>query len=100
MEWDDLRSEINEIFLNRSEKLDLNPRLELEFIEEAPIEGENVYGQAFPNENRVWLEVVAPDASDNEILEILCHELIHLKYPELDHDLKSFKGRVKQCVKA
>lgn len=100
MEWDGLRNEINEVFLNRSEKLGLNPRLELNFIDDAPVEGENVYGEAFPNENRVWLEVVAPDASDNEILEILCHELIHLKHPEMNHDSKSFEGMVRQCMKA
>ncbi len=99
MEWIELRNDINEIFTTKSEKLGLNPKLELQFIEDAPIDGEFVYGEAFPNENRVWLEVVAPEASDEEILEILCHELVHLKHPELDHDSKNFEAMVKQYMK-
>ena len=82
MKWIELRNEINEMFSQKSEKLGLKPGLELHFIEDAPVEGEPVYGEAFPDENKIWLEVVAPDASNKEILKILSHELIHFRHSE------------------
>ncbi|MDO9538166.1 MAG: hypothetical protein Q7J68_07590 [Thermoplasmata archaeon] len=100
MEWNELRDEINRMFSQKAKKLSLNPTLDLNFIEDTSIIGENVFGEAFPNENRVWLEVVAPDASDKQILKILCHELIHIKHPDWNHDSQLFKKAVSQCMKA
>lgn len=100
MEWIELSNEINEMFSQKAKKLGLNPKLDLNFIEDTPIIGENVFGEAFPDENRVWLEVVAPEASDREILKTLCHELIHIKHPDWNHDSQIFKKAVNQCMKA
>ena len=97
MEWNSVRQEILEIFKDKSEKLGINPDLEIEFIEDAPVLGEYVYGEAFPDINKVWLQIVAPDASDDKIMEIVCHELIHIKYTELDHNKPKFQKMVEQC---
>ena len=99
MEWNDLHKEIENIFHKKSEKLGLRPDIEIQFIEDTPVEGEFVFGEAFPDENKIWLEVVAPDASTNEITEIVSHELIHLKFPELSHDSKEFEDKVRECMK-
>ena len=98
MKWNELRRDIEDLFRKKSEKLDIRPNLDLHLIEDAPVEEEHVYGEALPNENKLWLEVVAPDASDNEILEILCHELVHLKYPGWDHESDESNKKVKECM--
>jgi len=45
-----------------------------------------VFGEAFPFEEppRVWLEVVALDASTEELSHVICDELIHIKHPEFE----------------
>lgn len=100
MEWDVLRKGIEDIFHKKSEKLGIRANLELHFTDYAPVEGEYVYGEAFPDENKVWLEVVALDASTTEIMEHICHELIHMKCPDLSHDSNKFKQMVRQCMNA
>uniref|UniRef100_A0A7V3N6J1 M48 family peptidase n=1 Tax=candidate division CPR3 bacterium TaxID=2268181 RepID=A0A7V3N6J1_UNCC3 len=66
-----------------------------------PVVGENVYAEAFPFENppRVWIEVW-PDATGKEITEIVCHELAHIKHPELNEESEEFKKKVKACMRA
>jgi len=95
MYWENLRRKMEEIFDKKSKKIGLNAKMEIHFIEDAPIIGEYVYGEAFPDKNKIWLEVVAPDASIREITKIICHELIHLKYPELSHDSEIFEKLVR-----
>ena len=62
--------------------------LELNTIGSPPIVGENVYGEAFPFENppRIWLEIFVLDAMMKKIVKILCHELAHIKHPELPEE--------------
>jgi predicted metal-dependent hydrolase len=73
--------------------------MDIEFIEDSPIADEFVYGEAFPDKNKIWIEVVAPYASMKEITQIICHELIHLKFPKLNHDSKIFEKMVRDCMK-
>lgn len=89
--------EIREIFARMAQKLGLDPTFDLNFIDDTPIIGEHVFGEAFPDENRVWLEV-APEATDEEIQRTICHELIHLKYPEMDHDSAEFEVEVRKLT--
>lgn len=98
MYWEDLRKKMEEIFYKKSKKIEINAKMEMQFIEDAPITGEYVYGEAFPDKNKIWLEVVAPDASIREITKIICHELIHLKYPELNHDSEIFKKLIRDYM--
>ena len=98
--WDELREEIIEVFNARTREMGLPADMELNIIEDAPVDGEYVYGEAFPEENRIWLEVVGPDASDDEIMETICHELVHLEHPELDHDSEVFEIIVKRSMRA
>jgi predicted metal-dependent hydrolase len=72
--------------------------MNLEFIEDAPIVDEYVYGEAFPDKNKIWIQIVAPYASVKDITQIICHELIHLKFPELDHDSNIFENMVRDCM--
>lgn len=88
------KEKIKKIFAEKLEKFSLKANLDLEFIERRPIEDENVYGEAFPEEKRVRLEVFAPDATDEEIEWNICHELVHIKYPELSHDDPQFDEKV------
>ncbi len=90
MDWDDLRCEIEGIFRVQAEGMGQDATMDLHLIEDTPIDGEYVFGEAFPDVNRIWLEVVAPDASSEKITEIICHELVHLKCPDLDHDSEVF----------
>jgi hypothetical protein len=99
MAWEDLRKEIIEIFQKKSKKLCMQVKMELDFIEDPPIVDEYVYGEAFPNENRIWLQVVAPYASIREITMTICHELVHLKNPTLNHDSKKFENLVRNYMK-
>lgn len=59
----------------------------------------NVYGEAFPEEGRVKLEVFAPKVKDEEIEWNICHELVHIKHPELSHNDPQFNEEVKQYLK-
>lgn len=94
---DGLRDEIFEMFDAKSREMGLVANLDLNIIEDAPIVGEFVYGEAFPGENRIWLEVVGPDASDDDILETICHELLHIKYPQTNHNSEMFLFKELRC---
>lgn len=98
---DELRKKIEKIFEEKKKKLRVEANLDLRFINDVPIIGDNVYGEAFPFEKppRVWLEVFAPDAKTTEIVEHICHELIHIKYPELREEDRKFKRKIKECTK-
>jgi hypothetical protein len=65
--------------------LGVKATLDLNFIEDTPLIDKSVYGEAFPFEKppRVWLEIFALDATPQEITEIVCEELIHIKHTEL-----------------
>lgn len=93
-----LRKEIEKLFEEEKRKLGVEARLELNFLENTSVVGYNVYGEAFPPEKKVVLEVFAPDAIIEEIEEITCHELVHLKYPELDEDSKELEEKVLNCL--
>ena len=97
--WDELREEIIDTFNARSREMGLAADIDLSIIEDASIDGEFVYGEAFPEEDRVWLEVVGPDASVDEIIETIYHELVHLNHPEWDHDSLEFEATVKRCMR-
>jgi len=99
MSWEELRTDIERIFLRKMKKAGLFVSLDLHFIEDAPIVGDNVYGEAFPSEGRIWLEVVAPEASRREITETICHECVHMLRPDLDHDSEEFTRLVNELCK-
>jgi len=94
MQWNELRNEIEDIIREKSSTLGLTVVFDVNFIENAPIDGEYIYGEAFPEKNRIWLEVVAPDISMDEITETICHELIHLKFPNINHNSPMFNALV------
>lgn len=66
-----------------------------------PVVGENVYAEAFPFENppRIWIEVW-PEATNREIAKIVCHELVHIKHPELGEESEEFKKKVQTYMRA
>ena len=99
MAWDELRSEIIEMFVTKTTEMGLAADIDLSIIEDAPVDSEFVYGEAFPEEGKVWLEVVGPDASDDEIMETICHELVHLKHPGWGHESEVFEAMVKYCMR-
>jgi hypothetical protein len=65
-----------------------------------PVVGENVYAEAFPFENppRIWIEVW-PEATNREIAKIVCHELVHIKHPELAEESEEFKKKVQTYMR-
>lgn len=95
----DVKQKINRIFQKKKQHLGIEVKLEIHFLENAPIIGENIYGESFPFENppRVRLEVFAPDVTRKEIIETICHELIHIKYPNLNHEDKEFLEKIVHC---
>lgn len=80
----EIRHDVERIFEEKKHRLYVEARLELGFLDHVPIVGKNVYGEAFPFEKppRVRIEVFAPDATTQEITEIVCEELLHVKHPE------------------
>ncbi len=98
---EDIEQETRKIFQKKKQLLDVEAELDLNFIDDMPMVGENIYGEAFPHEKppRVWLEVFAPDVTKKEIVETICHELIHIKYPNLNHEDKEFLEKVDYCKK-
>lgn len=91
---------IRKIFNGKKNLLKLNNTdLDLVFIWNRPIIGENIYAQAFPNENRIKMEVFAPELTENDIIENVCHELIHIKNPNIDHHEKKFEEKVQRIKK-
>ncbi|GBE56252.1 hypothetical protein BMS3Bbin16_00452 [archaeon BMS3Bbin16] len=82
----DVKKEIEWIFEDKKTKLNIDVNLEIIFIEHPTIEGSFVYGEAFPFEKppRVRLEVVAIDATYEELNMVISDELIHIKHPEIE----------------
>lgn len=79
----EVRREVEQIFEDEKHKLGVEAVLDLGFLDRTPITGKNVYGEASPFEEppRVKIEVFAPDATDEEITEVVLHELVHVKCP-------------------
>lgn len=98
--WEDVRNEVEEIFDKKCKKIGVEAILELELIDRPPhVDEFFVYGEAFPEEHRIWVEIDSPEASTEEITETICHELLHIKSPELDHSSREFKRKVKEYMK-
>ncbi len=103
----EIKQKVERIFEEKRRKIGLGEvKLEVNVVDVAtvggpPVVGENVYAQAFPNETppRVWLEIWPLDATDKEITETICHELIHIKHPELGEESEKFKKKVQTCKK-
>ena len=105
----EVKKDIERIFEEKKTQLEVEAKLDVVFIDYAPIEGEFVYGEAFPFENppRVRLEVVALDATIEEITKVLCDELIHITEPELEQyipgtlkERKKFKNKIRLCIES
>lgn len=92
------REKIEKIFAKKSERFPFEAELGLKFIEKRPIVDENVYGEAFLEEKKISLEIFAPEASDKEIEKNICHELIHIKNPNLSHDDPQFDKKVNRYL--
>ena len=93
--WEELEEEIAAMFHAKTKEAGLKAYLDLTIMEDAPIDEEFVYGEAFPDEGRVMLDVVGPYASDEEIMETICHELVHMMHPEWDHYSNEFEEAVR-----
>jgi len=74
------------------------PKITISLIENSSTMGMYVFGEAFPSEHRIWIEIVTTFATDKAIIKLICHELVHLKYPELFHTAK-FNKIVNDCYK-
>jgi len=98
--WEDVRNEVEEIFDKKCKKIGVEAVLELELIDRPPrVDEFFVYSESFPEEHRVWIEIVSPEASTEEITEAICQELLYIKSPELDCSSREFKRRLKECMK-
>lgn len=88
---EELEGDVKQIFEDNRREMGIDKiSLQVEVAMEGwgpPVVGENVYAEAFPFENppRIWMQVW-PDATDKEIAKTVCHELIHIKRPELDEE--------------
>ncbi|MEM2100326.1 MAG: hypothetical protein QXP45_03190 [Thermoproteota archaeon] len=86
---EEVRAEVEEIFEKKKREIGVEATLKLSFLADFPIIGEYVYGEAFPPEKRVVLEIYAPYATKRKIMKVICEELLHIKHPEiLDHGPK------------
>jgi hypothetical protein len=96
---DEVRRDIERFFEEKKRELGVEARLQLEFLDHAPIVGKNVYGEAFPFEKppRVSIEMFAPDATNKEITKVVCEELLHIKHPELSEE--KIRGMVPACAR-
>jgi hypothetical protein len=103
----DIMKEIDDIFENKKKEFGIEAKLDLIFLDHPPIVGKFVYGEAFPFERppRIRLEVVAIDATAEEITTVLCDELVHIKYPELEQyipgtleEREEFKEKIQEIV--
>jgi len=100
----EVRERVEKIFKKKMKQLGVKAGLQLNMVRSIwgpPVVGENVYGEAFPFEKppRVWLEVFAPDATEKEITETICHELVHIKYPELKDGDPELERKIQACVR-
>lgn len=101
----EIRREVKSVFEDKKHKLGIDASLDLRITKSVwgpPVVGENVYGAAFPFEkpSRVWIEVFVPNATKKEIVKTVCHELIHIKHPELGEDSVEFKRKAYECIKS
>lgn len=85
----EVRREVERIFEEEKRRLGVGAVLDLHFIDRTPVVGKNVYAEAFPFEEppRVWMEVFAPDATTEEITEIVIHELGHILCPHCTEEM-------------
>ncbi|MEM2915274.1 MAG: hypothetical protein QXH91_07740 [Candidatus Bathyarchaeia archaeon] len=95
---EELGKEIGRIFERKKREIGIEATLKLGFLEDFPIIGEYVYGQAFPNEKIVVIEVYALYATKKEITRTICEELLHIKHPEMKHGPEFWK-MVEEAVK-
>jgi len=86
---------IERTFERKKEKLGIEAELDLQILDHPPVVDENVYGEAFPEERRVMIDVF-PEATTGEIEAVVCEELAHVKHPELRHGSK-FWEIVEEC---
>lgn len=91
------RGLVEDIFERKKRELGVEATLDLNFIDYVPVIDKYVYGEAFPEERRVKLDIFAPDATDKEITKIICEELAHIKYPEMEHK-PEFWRLVRECA--
>lgn len=92
------RRDVERIYGAAERRLGVRARLDLHVASVGvapPIVGKNVYGEAFPHEvlPRVWVEVYPLDATDREIAEVACEELLHIKHPEKTEDEVGWMAR-------
>lgn len=93
-----VRKDVEGFFEEKKRRLGVEASLELNFLGHTPIVGENVYGEAFPPEKKIVLDVFAPEATDEEIIGIICHELVHLKYPEIEDYSEELEEKIQECL--
>lgn len=100
------RKRIEEVFDGKKAQMGVEAELELDFIDHMPGVDEPVYASAFPHEKppRVEMDVFLPDATDHDILETVCDELLHIKHPDLKqydenyHERKEFRDKILTCM--
>lgn len=90
---------IRRVFREKTEELGVDAVLDLRFLQDFPVVGKYVYGEAFPFETppKVVLEVFAPDATEQEIRSIICEELLHIKHPGLQHG-EELDRLIRACI--
>lgn len=86
-----VRKDAERIFEEKKRKAGVEATMELNFLSDFPVIGEYVYGEAFPAERRVVIDVYAPMATRRSIMKIISEELVHLKHPELSHGTKFWR---------
>jgi hypothetical protein len=95
----ELRKDIRSIFEQKKQELGVDATLDLKFLNFTPIENEPIYGEAFPEEKRINIEVFAPDATKKDLTKTICEELLHIKYPQMLEHTQRFWGMVGACMK-
>ena len=85
------RRDIERIFEEKKRKLGIEASMKLTFLRDFPIIGEYVYGEAFPTEKKILLEVYAPYATGRMMAKTICEELMHIKHPELKHGVRFWR---------
>ena len=94
-----IKDEISRMFERKRKFVNVEAKLDVGFLDHQPIEGESVYGEAYPFEKppRVRIDIFPIDATKKDIEATICHELVHIKHPELEHG-KEFEKKVKECI--